>query len=157
MGGFWHLNGCSGSGIGVGCRFGRFTWAGAGCFGAFWALRKELGEGLLVRSGDPKSVFRSFSWVDNGTNGFLVRLGSLGCLNDAPGGPWSARNRQGPQPAKTQGQKWHKRDTNYTFHSFSANTKTIIGFSAQFCTTYCSLVASNTIMIEEIHIIHLYW
>ena len=73
MGGFWHLDGCSGSGIGVGCRFGRFTWAGAGCFGAFWALRKELGEGLLVRSGDPKSVFRSFSWVDYGTNGFLVR------------------------------------------------------------------------------------
>ena len=74
MGGFWHLNGCSGSGIGVGCRFGRFTWAGAGCFGAFWALRKELGEGLLVPLGDPKSVLWSFSRVADGTNGFLVRI-----------------------------------------------------------------------------------
>ena len=52
---------------------------------------------------------------------------------------------------------WHKRDTNYTFHSFSVNTKTIVGFSSQFCITYCHLDASIAIMTEKIHIIHLYW
>ena len=37
-------------------------------------LQIEAGGGLFVRSGDPKSVFRSFSWVDDGTNEFLVQV-----------------------------------------------------------------------------------
>ena len=44
--GFCHLYGCSGSGIGVGCRFGGFTWAGAGRLRAFWALRMGLVRGF---------------------------------------------------------------------------------------------------------------
>ena len=112
MGGFWHLDGCSGSGIGVGCRFGRFTWAGAGCFGAFWALRKGLGEGLLVPLGDPNSVFRSFSWVADGTDRFLVRLGialdpwgvSIKHLV-APGAPKTGRVHSRQKLKATQGRK----------------------------------------------------
>ena len=32
-------------------------------------------EGFLVPLGNPKAVLRSFSWVDSGTNRFLVRIG----------------------------------------------------------------------------------
>ena len=42
----------------------------------FWAIlgpQIEAGKGHFVRSGNPKAVFRSFSRVDHGTNGFLVR------------------------------------------------------------------------------------
>ena len=112
MGGFWHLDGCSGSGIGVGCRFGRFTWAGAGCFGAFWALRKGLGEGLLVPLGDPKSVLWSFSRVADGTNGFLVRISialdplvvSITHLV-APGAPETGRAHSRPKLKAKNGTK----------------------------------------------------
>ena len=74
LGVFCHLDGCSGSGIGAGCRFGRFTWAGAGRFGGILGTQNGAGEGLLMRSGDPKAVFWSFSLADEGTNGLIVRI-----------------------------------------------------------------------------------
>ena len=43
----------------------------------FWGIlgtHEGAGEELLVRSGDPKSVIRSFSRADEGTSGLLVSV-----------------------------------------------------------------------------------
>ena len=67
-------------------------------FWGIWGTQKGAGEGLFVLSGDPKSVFRSFSWVDSGTNRFLVyvviALDPLGVSIThlvAPGAPKTGR------------------------------------------------------------------
>ena len=42
----------------------------------FWGIlgtQNGAGEGLLVPLGNPKSVFRSFSWVADGINGLIVQ------------------------------------------------------------------------------------
>ena len=69
-------------------------------------------EGLLMRSGDPKSVFRSFSLVADGTNGFLVRisiaLDPLGVSIKhlvAPGAPKTGRVHSRPKLMATDGTK----------------------------------------------------
>ena len=48
-----------------------WSWPFLGIMGT----QDGAGEGLFVPSGDPKLVFRSFSWVADGPNGFLVRNG----------------------------------------------------------------------------------
>ena len=86
----------------------------------------------------------------------LHLLDLLGRLDRTPGGPGSVTNRAGSAAGKTRGQPRHFMKELNVFHSLSANDKTTVGFSVQFCITYCPWVASNAIMTEKIEIIHLY-